>query len=108
MKKNTQVYYDPETTALFTVKGETKHRVIIGGVSARFLNDARTSYTRYSISKAVFKRCVPIDESSALVVKDEYISCYRICRGYLRDDPSEFRFLRKLTSKIIEYHKDGN
>lgn len=105
---NMQVYYDPKTSILFTVRRQGKEIVVIGGLCG-YYDDAITSLARYLISQKYFTECLPITRDSNLLVKDE--NGYLKVKGYntitnnfcyhnVRNNP-EFTYLLKETDKLV-------
>lgn len=103
-----QVYYDPRTQVIFTVKRQMKRYVVIGGSWSPYYNDAQTSYIRYRVTNAYFKDCQPIDKSSHLLHNDGI--GFRLQDGLqfntVHSNP-DFKYLKEESAKIIKEHDDN-
>lgn len=61
------VYYDDRINKLFTVKEEKGNKIIVGGMT-EFFESARTVISRYSMSREYLEKCIPIDETSDVLI----------------------------------------
>ena len=101
-----QVYYDPKSQVIFTVKRRLKRYVVIGGGESPYINDARSSYMRRRISNSYFRGCVPIDESSHLLYKDNIALRLRDDNQFQKVyDNSAYKCLKE-TDRIVKAHRE--
>jgi hypothetical protein len=75
MPKTQQVYYDPQTKLLFTVKSGNLFGVVVSG-GCRFYDDAITNIVRNKISFMYFQSLVPIDKTSTLLELDKTVDSF--------------------------------
>ncbi len=68
-----QVYQDPRTRGLFTLKRREGGKVVIGGASG-FYSEAITSLGRYSVSEEYFSNFLPIAKESKKLEQDSLLS----------------------------------
>ncbi len=77
---NAQVYYDPQTGGLFTVKRTEVERIVISGMCG-YYDDAITDLMRYAISHKYFCKCEKVNKDSPKLIKDDSTNSFKI-RGY--------------------------